>query len=64
MVRQRNSRFGALPALRATVSWGGDKGCLPVLTLADGILDQLVNNAHRVEMRGDSMRKNRGKSNA
>ena len=34
-------------------------------TLADGILDRLVhNNAHRIEMRGDSMRKNRGKTNA
>lgn len=30
-------------------------------TLADGILDHLVHNAHRIEMRGDSMRKNRGK---
>src|SRR5277367_4393907 len=33
-------------------------------TLADGILDRLVHNAHRIEMRGDSMRKNRGKVNA
>jgi DNA replication protein DnaC len=33
-------------------------------TLADGILDRLVHNAHRIEMRGDSMRKNRGKSSA
>jgi hypothetical protein len=32
-------------------------------TLADGILDRLVHNAHRIEMRGDSMRKNRPKSN-
>ncbi len=32
-------------------------------TLADGILDRLVHNAHRIEMRGDSMRKNHGKSN-
>jgi len=32
-------------------------------TLADGILDRLVHNAHRMEMRGDSMRKNRGKPN-
>jgi DNA replication protein DnaC len=31
-------------------------------TLADGILDRLVHNAHRIEMRGDSMRRNRGKS--
>jgi DNA replication protein DnaC len=31
-------------------------------TLADGILDRLVHNAHRIEMRCDSMRKNRGKS--
>ena len=30
-------------------------------TLADGILDRLVHNAHRIEMRGDSMRKTRGK---
>ena len=33
-------------------------------TLADGILDRLVHNAHRLEMRDDSMRKNRGKPNA
>jgi len=33
-------------------------------TLADGILDRVVHNARRIEMRGDSMRKNRGKSNA
>jgi hypothetical protein len=26
-------------------------------TMADGILDRLVHNAHRIEMRGDSMRK-------
>ena len=31
-------------------------------TLADGILDRLVHNAHRIEKRGDSMRKNRGKT--
>ncbi len=31
-------------------------------TRADGILDRLVHNAHRIEMRGDSMRKNRGKN--
>ena len=30
-------------------------------TVADGILDRLVHNAHRIEMRGDSMRKNRRK---
>jgi DNA replication protein DnaC len=33
-------------------------------TLADGILDRRVHNADRIEMRGDSMRKNRGKSSA
>ena len=33
-------------------------------TLADGILDRLVHNAHRIEMRGDSMRKNRQKTNS
>jgi len=31
---------------------------------SDGILDRLVHHAHRIEMRGDSMRKNRGKANA
>ncbi len=31
-------------------------------TAADGILDRLVHNAHRIEMRGDSMRKKRGAS--
>jgi DNA replication protein DnaC len=31
-------------------------------TVADGILDRLVHNAHRIEMRGDSMRKSRGKA--
>ena len=29
-------------------------------TLADSILDRLVHNAHRIEMQGESMRKNRG----
>ena len=29
-------------------------------TSADGILDRLVHNAHRIEMRGDSMRKKKG----
>lgn len=33
-------------------------------TLASGILDRLVHNAHRIEMRGDSMRKSRGKPNS
>jgi DNA replication protein DnaC len=30
-------------------------------TLADGILDRLVHNAHRIELRGESMRKTRAK---
>jgi DNA replication protein DnaC len=29
-------------------------------TVADGILDRLVHNAHRIEMRGESMRKSWG----
>jgi DNA replication protein DnaC len=28
-------------------------------TIADGILDRLVHNAHRIEMRGETMRKKR-----
>src|SRR5947209_10671055 len=31
-------------------------------TIADGILDRLVHNAHRIEMRGQSMRKTRNAS--
>jgi DNA replication protein DnaC len=45
----------AVPVTR----WPEQIGHRPV---ADGILDRLVHNAHRIEMRGDSMRKNRGKS--
>jgi IstB-like ATP binding protein len=30
-------------------------------TIADGILDRLVHNAHRIEMRGESMRKKRNR---
>jgi DNA replication protein DnaC len=29
-------------------------------TAADSILDRLVHNAHRIELKGDSMRKKRG----
>ena len=29
-------------------------------TAADGILDRIVHNSHRIELRGDSMRKPRG----
>jgi DNA replication protein DnaC len=32
-------------------------------TLANDILDRLVHNAHRIEMRGDSIRKSRSKAN-
>jgi hypothetical protein len=33
-------------------------------TAGDGILDRLVQNAHRIGMRGDSMRRDRAKPNA
>ena len=33
-------------------------------TLADSILDRIVHNAHRIEMRGESMRKKRGSKEA
>ena len=32
-------------------------------TVAEGILDRLVHNARRIEMRGESMRKKRGEPN-
>jgi DNA replication protein DnaC len=48
----------------AVLQWqSGEASVGQCPTLADGILDRLVHNAHRTEMRGDSMRKNRGKSN-
>lgn len=33
-------------------------------TAADGILDRLVHNAHRLELRGESMRKKRGQASS
>jgi DNA replication protein DnaC len=58
--RKPSERIG--PSSQLPVSrWHEQIGDPPV---ADGILDRLVNSAHRIEMRGDSMRKNRGKPNA
>ena len=31
-------------------------------TVADGMFERLVHNAHRIEMRGDSTRENRGQT--
>ena len=31
-------------------------GTMPALTLADTILDHLVNNAHRIQLTGESIR--------
>src|SRR5215472_12035839 len=47
--------------LEAALFGGPPRSRPTVLPMADGILDRLVHNAHRIEMRGDSMRKNRGK---
>jgi len=51
---QHVDRFGT------QLSRSGDQVALGDPTAADGILDRLVHNAHRIEMRGDSMRKKRG----
>ena len=45
-----------------TWQFGGEWGRTFSQAEADGILDRLAHNAHRIEMRGDSMRKNRGKT--
>jgi transposase len=45
--------FERLLAALGIELWIGDP------TIADGILDRLVHNAHRIEMRGESMRKKR-----
>jgi DNA replication protein DnaC len=42
------------------VSWVDRTDTIGDPTLADSILDRLVHNAHRIEMRGESMRKKRG----
>ncbi len=47
---------------RAQTTWSSRKQASNP-TLADGILDRLVHNAVRIEIRGDSMRKNRGRPN-
>jgi len=46
------SPYSSLSQRRWTTHW----------RVADSILDRLVHNAHRIEMRGDSMRKNRTKA--
>ncbi|MFZ5210255.1 ATP-binding protein [Enterobacter kobei] len=33
-------------------------GCVGDNTLADAILDRLINNSHRLEMKGESMKEN------
>ena len=45
-------KFGDV--LRAELDAIGDN------TLADAILDRLMHNAHRIELKGESMRKNVG----
>jgi len=37
--------------------------CVGDATLADAILDRLIHNAHRITLKGDSMRKKKGVSN-
>jgi DNA replication protein DnaC len=33
-------------------------------TLADAILDRVIHNAHRIQLRGDSLRKKKAQENA
>ena len=67
-VTEHRDRYRAMLKIRSTILTSQ----LPVSrwhehigdpTLADGILARVVHNAHRIEMRGDSMRKNRSKAN-
>ncbi len=51
-----------VPLTPALSPFTGERASRPAgTTLADNILDRLVHNAHRIEMRGESMRKKRGK---
>ena len=51
---------GLAHSYRAAPTGPSDYALRQMDTAADGILDRLVHNAHRIEMRGDSMRKKRG----
>lgn len=44
--------------MRPNAKENGQIGCPPA---ADAILDRLVHNAHRIELRGESLRKTRAK---
>jgi DNA replication protein DnaC len=50
---------GARQSRPANSRWPSEHEQIGDPTLADGILDRLVHNAHRIEMRGESMRKKR-----
>ena len=52
---------GALENLNANNTWQGPIILIGDATIADGILDRLVHNAHRIELRGESLRKTRAK---
>jgi hypothetical protein len=53
-----NDRYGRAATLVATQipiqDW---HACIPAPTLADSVLDRLIHNAYRIELKGDSMRK-------
>jgi len=59
LTRARSSSYGsACPHLRAPgASVPDGRTIYPEPTIADAILDRIVHNAHRIELKGDSMRR-------
>ena len=55
------ARSTLLPSQPPVASWHRQIGDP---TLADSILDRLVHNAHRIELKGESLRKKRGPKGA
>ncbi len=49
-----------LPLRRVSIPWKNSMRPWKIPTLGDAILDRLVNNAHKIELTGESMRKVQG----
>src|SRR5205823_4779064 len=60
---ERGLNRSVIRALAQDSAWVKNHEQIGDPTLADAILDRLVHNAHRIELRGESMRKQRNDKN-
>jgi IstB-like ATP binding protein len=69
----RDQKGSVLPVVRGQFAVAPDTSQLPIdnwhahignSTIADAVLDRLVHNAHRLELKGESLRKLRTAKNA